>query len=175
MMYRGKLRLVLAIVAALSMSACGTLIAPYDETFDQSLNKLSDDTARFLAAASTGGPERSIASKETVAYYASSYNLLDRLAQRASLSRAIVPCPTDQSLKQFSALPTSKTKLPDDYQKFDCREFQLYAVRLYMDQLSYAHNTGGVLSVYEARATGGALQTAIQGAIQTFLVNKPSK
>jgi hypothetical protein len=151
------------------------LIAPYDETFDQSLNKFSNDTATFLAAASAGGPERSVTSKEAVAYYASAYNLLDRLSQRARLSRALVPCPTDQSLKAFSASPTSKTKLPDDYEKFDCREFQLYAVRLYVDQLNFAHHTGGVLTPYEARAAGGILQTGTMGAIQTFLVNKPSK
>jgi hypothetical protein len=168
-------RAALAVVIVLSVSACGTLIAPYDETFDQGLNKFSNETATFLAAASAGGPERLATSKEAVAYYAAAYNLLDRLSQRARLTRALVPCPTDQTLKDFSALATSKTKLPDDYEKFDCREFQLYAVRLYIDQLNFAHNTGGILNSSEARATGGALQTAIIGAIQTFLINKPSK
>jgi hypothetical protein len=60
-MYRA-LRVVAAIFVALSISACGTLVAPYDETFDQSLNKFSSDTATFLAAASAGGPERSATS-----------------------------------------------------------------------------------------------------------------
>jgi hypothetical protein len=159
---------------ALSVAGCGTLVAPYDTTFDQTLNKLSEDTAKFVAAAAAGGNERRFSSKEAVSYYAATYNVLDRLIERARLTRGFVPCPTDESLKAFVKVPTSNTALPDDYQKLDCREFQLYVVRLYVDQLSYAHKTDGVLNKSEAKATGGILQASILGAIQTFVVNKPS-
>jgi hypothetical protein len=163
------------LVISIAVSACGTLIAPYDDAFDQGLNKYSEETAKFLAAASANGPERQAKSKETIAYYAAAYNLLDRLSQRASLTRGQVPCPTNASLKPFTATATSKTTLPEDFEKLDCREFQLYAVRMYVDQLNYSHNTDGTLNNSEIRANGGILQVSILGAIQTFLVNKPSK
>ena len=163
-----------AFVVAFFATACATLVAPYDATFDTSLNKLSEDTAKFVAAASAGGPERSYRSKETVAYYASNGNVLDRLTERAKLTRGHIPCPTNETLVSFVAMPTSKTVLPEDYRKLDCREFQLYAVRLYSNQLEYAHGNDGVLNRSEAAALGGALQTSILGAIQTFVVNKPS-
>ena len=163
-----------AFVVAFFATACATLVAPYDATFDTSLNKLSEDTAKFVAAASAGGPERSYRSKETVAYYASNGNVLDRLTERAKLTRGHIPCPTNESLVSFAAMPTSKTVLPEDYRKLDCREFQLYAVRLYSNQLEYAHGNDGILNRSEAAALGGALQVSILGAIQTFVVNKPS-
>ena len=166
--------LVLLVAAVLS-SACTTLVTPYDATFDTSLNKLSEDTAKFVAAASAGGVERSFGSKETVAYYASTNNVLDRLTERARLTRGRIPCPTDESLAVFAAAPTSRTVLPDDYRKLDCREFQLYAVRLFANQLEYAHRNDGVLNKSEATALGGSLQSSILGAIQTFVVNKPGK
>jgi len=159
---------------AVFLAACTTLVAPYDATFDQTLNELSEDTAIFLAAASAGGAERSFASNETVAYYASTYNVMDRLVARARLTRATVPCSTDSSLPSFAQSPTSKTVLPDDYLKLDCREFQLYAVGLYVDQLHYAHEKDGSLNRFEATALGGTLQASILGAIQTFLANKPA-
>jgi hypothetical protein len=165
----------LPIAIVLFVSACGSLVAPYDSTFDQSLNKLSEDTAKFLAAASSGGPESQSDSKETTAYYASTYNLLDRLSQRARLTRAMVPCPTTAALAPFVNQPSSSTQLPDDYQKFDCREVQLLAVRLNVDQLHYAHKRPGGLNPSRARAVGGMLQTSIMGAIQTFVVNKPTQ
>jgi hypothetical protein len=163
-----------ALIFLLVFSACGTLVAPYDTTFDQTLNKLSEDTAKFVAAASSGGNESKYTSKETVAYYASTYNILDRLMARARLSRGLVPCPTNETLKAFVSVPTSKTALPEDYQRLDCREFQLYAVRLYVDQLDYAHRSDGSLNKSEAKALGGVLQASILGAIQTFVANKPS-
>ena len=46
---------VAALVVAFFAAACTTLVAPYDATFDTSLNKLSEDTAKFLSAASAGG------------------------------------------------------------------------------------------------------------------------
>ncbi|MBL8583652.1 MAG: hypothetical protein JNL61_15700 [Rhizobiaceae bacterium] len=165
-------RLGLLLPIAL-FSACASLVAPYDATFDQSLNKLSEETARFLAAAESGGSERSFASEETVAYYATTYNVLDRLIERARLTRGSVPCATDRELAAFAGQPTSRTSLPEDYLKLDCREFQLYGVRLYANQLEYAHQTGGVLNRPEAKAQGGTLQAAIMAAILTFVANKP--
>jgi hypothetical protein len=172
MYFKFAVRCCVVVAVGTQLPACGTLIAPYDSTFDQSLNKLSEDTAKFLAAAQAGGPERSATSKETTTYYAATYNVLDRLLQRARLTRGLVPCPTDASLKTFARVPTSTTVLPDDYEKLDCREFQLYAVRLYVDQLHYGQTKHGVLTPSEARALGGILQTSIMGAIQTFVVNR---
>ena len=163
-----------AFVVAFFATACATLVAPYDATFDTSLNKLSEDTAKFLAAASAGGAERSYRSKEAVAYYASTGNVLDRLTERAKLTRGRVPCPTNETLVSFAAEPTSKTVLPEDYRKLDCREFQLYGVRFYSNQLEYAHENDGILNRSEATALGGALKASILGAIQTFVANKPS-
>jgi hypothetical protein len=165
----------LSLAIILFLSACGSLVAPYDVTFDQGLNKLSEDTAKFLAAASSGGPESQFQSKEATAYYAATYNLLDRLAQRARLTRAIVPCPTRDILAPFVNQPTSTTNLPEDYQNFDCREVQLLAVRLYVDQLRFAHKNPGGLNPSRARAAGGMLQNSIMVAIQTFVINKTSQ
>lgn len=163
---------VFIVLAALSIAGCA-LVAPYDSTFDQSLNKLSEDTAKFTASAAAGGSERSAESKETKTYYAATYNLLDRLSQRARLTRAIVPCPADAGLKEFSRQVTSTSQLPTDYESFDCREAQLYYVRFYVDQMAFAHRQPGGLNAGRARAVGNVLQTAIMGAIQTFIVTKP--
>lgn len=163
----------LVLACGLFVGACASLVASYDATFDQSLNKLSEDTAKFLASASAGGPEASFGSKETTTYYAATYNLLDRLSDRARLSRGVVPCPTDATLKIYASKRTSRSALPDDYQSFDCREFQLYAVRFFVDQLYYVHS-GGTLNRSQIRLMGRELQTSIMGAIQTFVVNKPS-
>lgn len=169
-------RRVLSLLAfCFFVTSCVSIVSPYDAAFDQTLNKLSQDTSTFLAAASAGGNERSYSSKETVAYYASTYNILERLEQRAKLTRGMVACPTDASLRDFAAAGTSHTQLPTDYMSLDCREFQLYAVQLYVDQLHYAHESDGVLNKSEATALGGTLQASIMGAIQTFLVNKPVK
>src|SRR5690606_2346210 len=165
---------VAVIVTAFVATACATLVAPYDATFDTSLNKLSEDTAKFLAAASAGGVERSYRSKEAVAYYASVGNVLDRLTERAKLTRGRIPCPTNELLESFAAEPTSKTVLPEDYRRLDCREFQLYGVRFYTNQFEHAHGSDDILNKSEATALGGALQVAILGAIQTFVANKPS-
>ena len=165
---------VATLVLAFFVSACTTLVAPYDATFDTSLNKLSEDTAKFLAAASAGGAERSYRSKEAVAYYASTGNVLDRLTDRAKLTRGRIPCPTNELLESFATEPTSKTVLPEDYRNLDCREFQLYGVRFYSNQLEYAHENDGILNRSEATALGGALKASILGAIQTFVANKPS-
>ena len=173
-MAKFSVRIALCVAAAVFISACTTLVAPYDATFDKSLNDLSESTAKFVAAASAGGAERSYHSKEAVAYYASTYNLLDRLTERAKLSRGILPCPTNENLKDFATLPSSTTVLPEDYLKLDCREFQLYSVRIFANQLEYSHKNDGVLNKSEATATGGALQRSILGAIQTFIENKPS-
>lgn len=164
--------LVLTVVAALA-TACTTLVASYDPVFDTALNTLSEDSARFTAAAQAGGPERSYNSREAVAYYASTYNVLDRLTERARLTRGGVACPTDASLPSFVSAVPGKFQLPQDYAELDCREFQLYSVRFFVVQLDYAHETGGTLNRSEAHALGGTLQTAILGAIQTFLTNKP--
>jgi len=160
------------LVAVLVLAGCARLVAPYDSYFDQSLNKLSEDTAKVLAAAVANGPERQATSKQAVAYYATTYNLLDRLSERARLTRASVPCSTNSALKPFSEQPSSNSPLPADYENFDCREFQLYSVRYFVDQLHFAHSKSGGLNPGRVRADGGALQTAILGAIQTFLVTK---
>jgi len=168
-----KILLHLGLLSCLlTMSACVSLVAPYDATFDQSLNKYSEDTAKFIAAAKAGGPERAYNSKETIEYYAASYNLLDRLSQRAEKTRASVPCPGSKGLLAFSQLPSSISPLPDDYQSFDCREYQLYGVRYYLDQLNYGHRNDGVLKPGEAQNYGGQLQNAILGAISTFVLTK---
>lgn len=167
-------KLLLCLSVAVILSACTTLVASYDATFDQSLNKLSESTAVFLAAAEAGGSERSYGSQSATEYYASTYNVLDRLIARASLNRGMLPCPTDETLKTFASSPTSTTVLPDDYLKLDCREFQLYSVRIFANQLEYGHRNDGVLNKYEAKALGGTLQSSIMGAIQTFIVNKPT-
>ena len=156
----------------LTISGCISLVAPYDATFDQSLNKFSEDTAKFAASAKVGGAERFYESKETTAYYAVSYNVLDRLSQRAARTRASVPCPDSQGLLAFSQLQSSTSPLPEDYTQFDCRESQLYSVRYYLDQLNYGHKTDGVLKPGEAQTYGGQLQNAILGAISTFSLTK---
>jgi hypothetical protein len=161
-----------AFVVALVVAGCA-LVAPYDATYDQDLNQFSSDTAKFVAAAAAGGPERTVTSQQAVAYYAASYNLLDRLSQRARLSRASVPCATDAGLKVFWEQSGASAPLPADVDSLDCREFQLYAVRHYVDQLKYVHGQPGGLNPGRAKADGGALQTAILGAIQTFNVTKP--
>ncbi len=163
----------LALAAVVGLAACVSLVAPYDPQFDQDLNKLSQDTAKFLAAAASGGPERLTSSKEAVAYFAAGYNTLDRLSQRAALKRGR-SCIGNEALKAFADQPTSRSKLPEDYVKFDCLEAQLYFVRFYLDQLAFAEDTGGALNKGEVDATGTPLQTAILGAIQTFLVSKPA-
>jgi hypothetical protein len=65
--------------------------------------------------------------------------------------------------------------LPAGYEKYDCREVQLYIVRSFVRQLEADHKSGGALSRAEAKISGGQLQRAILGAIQVFLINKPSK
>jgi len=87
----------------------------------------------------------------------------------------MAPCASDASLRDFETVATSRTKLPDDYLKFDCRESQLYSVQFYVDQLQYAHESGSILSRLEVNALGHTLESAILGAIQTFLVDKPAK
>lgn len=163
------------LVVVWLLAGCANLVAPYDATFDQSLNQLSSDTAKFLAAAAAlaNAPERSATSKESVAYYAATYNLLDRLSPRASLSRAVVPCATNPVLKLYWAQPISSAPLPDDYESFDCREFDLYAVRHFVDQLHSVHGQPGGLNAGRVKVNGGALQVAILGAIQTFIATKP--
>ena len=163
-------RLVLALLCS-SASACA-LVAPYDPIFDESLNGFSNETAVFTASAAAGGPQASAASQEAVAYYASATNLLDRLSTRAQLSRATVPCPTNAQLPLLAELPTIQIQLPDDYMRYDCREFQLASVRLYLVQLQNGHRSDGVLKPGEARAYGGQLQIAITGAINTFALTK---
>lgn len=165
-------RLGFAFVLAFSIAACGTLIAPYDDAFDQGLNKFSEDTAKFVASASAGGPERAYSSKETTAYYAAAYNLLDRLDARAQMSRAGVPCPANEALYVWT---TDKASIPADYEKFDCREVQLYSVRIFVKQIENDHKKDGTLNRSEAKVSGGQLQRATLGAIQTFLITKPSK
>lgn len=165
----------IVLITAWLLAGCTNLVAPYDATFDQSLNQLSSDTAKFLAAAAVkNAPERSVTSKEAVAYYAVTYNLLDRLSQRAELSRAAVPCATNSVLKLYWAQSINISKpLPEDYESLDCREFNLYAVRHFVDQLRFAHGQKDGLNPGRIKINGGALQVAILGAIQTFIVTKP--
>jgi hypothetical protein len=164
---------ILCLGVLLALSGCVSLVAPYDATFDTSLNKLSEDTAKFLAAASAGGPERRHGSQETVAYYAATYNVLDRLILRAKTVRGDVPCAASPLLKNFTELSYVTTVLPEDYERFDCRESQLYSIRFYVDALNYAQANDGILNNSEIKLRGGTLQTAILGGIQTFLEAKP--
>lgn len=166
------LRSVLLAFLATFLTSCITLVSAYNPYFDQSLNRLSEDTAKFLAAAQHGGEERLANSKGAIAYYAATYDLLDRLSARAAATRGRVPCPTNASLQGFYEQRSAISKLPGDYLAFDCREFQLYAVRHFVEQLDYAERSGGVLTPFEASANGVPLQTAIRGAIQTFNVTK---
>lgn len=160
-----------ALAVLLVLTACVTLVAPYDATFDQSLNKLSEDTAKFTAAVKAGGPERRFDSKEAVAYYAGAYNVLDRLIQRASIKRGKA-CVSNAAVQAIADSPTTRTELPDDFLQADCVEVELYSVRLHLDQMNYAHETGGVLTREEAIATNTALELTILNAIRTFLENK---
>jgi hypothetical protein len=155
------------------MAGCTSLVGPYDATFDQSLNKLSEDTAKFIAAAEAGGLARESKASETVAYYAATYNVLDRLAERARLQRRSLPCPSNAAIVSAAAEPTSATTLPPDFASADCRENILYSVRLNVDQLHYFHSSGGALSGPEARTAGLSLQKSIMGAIMSFQIDKP--
>jgi hypothetical protein len=171
----GRVFRATTLFISLAIAGCASLVAPYDATFDQALNKLSEDTAKFLAAATADGPEQSATSKEAIAYYATTYNVLDRLSMRAAADRAIIPCIVDAELKEQSKLKSSSSPLPDDYMKFDCLEYQLYATRYYVDALQHFQQTDKKLTPSEAKIYGGQLQRAIMGSIQTFLVTKPSK
>jgi hypothetical protein len=161
-----------AFLWALLLSACVSLVSPYDPVFDQSLNKLSDDTAVFLAGVTSGGPERSFSSRETIAYYATTYNVLDRLSERARATRGVAPCPTNAQLAAFAQSESSRSALPDDYQSFDCREYQLYSIRFYVDQLYTLHESDGQFKKLKAVAAGRNLQASIISAIDTFMTNK---
>ena len=94
-------------------------------------------------------------------------------SRRARLTRAGLACPANVGLKVFWQQPGSSSPLPADFESFDCREHQLYAVRHFVDQLKYAHALPGGLNPGRAKVDGGALQTAILGTIQTFIVTKP--
>jgi hypothetical protein len=161
-----------AFLWALLLSACVSLVSPYDPVFDQSLNKLSDDTAVFLAGVTSDGPERSFSSRESIAYYATTYNVLDRLSERARATRAAVPCPTNDQLAAFAQAESSRSALPDDYRSFDCREYQLQSVRFYVDQLYTLHESDGQFKKLKAVAAGRNLQAAIISAIETFMTTK---
>jgi hypothetical protein len=163
-----------AAVVLTLLFGCTTLVAPYDSTFDEELNAFSSTTARYLAAAKAGGLERLASSSPAAEYYADAYNLLDRLSQRARMRRALFQCPSNDTLPTFAAMPTARSPLPEDYESFDCREFQLFSVRLYVDQLHFAQETGGTLNGSEVTAVGGVLQAAIMGAIETSIANKPA-
>ena len=154
-----------------ALGACISLVAPYDATFDESLNgalRRHRQVPRLRLGRRTGGARQS---KETVEYYAASYNRLDRLSQRASLTRSRA-CAGNDALQEFSKSPSTTSELPADYAQFDCLEASLYFVRFYLDQLHFDHQSGGVLNRSEAKASGGILQTLIAGAIQTFLAAK---
>ena len=116
---------IFCLAALLLLSGCVSLVAPYDPTFDQSLNKLSEDTAKFLAAASAGGAERRASSKETVTFYAASYNVIDRLIERARRTRTRFPCPANPILKDLADFTQNATALPADYEALDCHEIAI--------------------------------------------------
>lgn len=159
----------IAFVALLApLGACLSLVANYDPYFDQQLNTLSETTAAFLAGATAGGPERRANSPEAIAYYATSGNVLDRLLARATATRGRVACPTNAGLTDL-VVEDVNSALPADYLRFDCREYSLYVVRVYLDQLAYFQATESTLNPGEAQAAGGILQTAIIGTISTFL------
>ncbi len=172
MVRRGTGKVAVTALVSAILAACISLVSPYDPVFDENLNQLSEETAKFTAAAVAGGPERLANSPEAVEYYATTYNVLDRLSQRAELTRGAIACPTNAGLEALYLQPASSSTLPTDYLEFDCREFQLHAVRYYLDQLNYGHRNDGVLKAGEARTYGGQLQTATLGAIETFVVTK---
>jgi hypothetical protein len=158
----------------LFLSGCISLVAPYDATFDQSLNKLSEDTATFLAAASAGGSERNYSSKESVAYYAATYDVLGRLIARAEPIRGSIPCKSAAGLEAVLVSPVSKTELPENYREFDCLEVQLYSLRFLVDRLQFSHASNGILTQGEATEAAHALQSGFIGTIAEFLKTKPA-
>jgi hypothetical protein len=164
---------VVVVLLCLDFAGCARIVAKYDAFYSLTLNKFSEDTAKFLAAAEAGKQERQFTSKEAVTFYAAGYNTFDRLSQRAALDRGMIRCSTNAQLKVLADNITNASPLPDDYLSFDCLEFQLFATRLLFDGLKSAHETGGVLNRGEARAHGVPLQVAILGAIRTFDLTRP--
>jgi hypothetical protein len=164
---------VVLILLCIGFAGCSRIVAKYDPFYDQTLNKFSEDTAKFLAAAQAGKAEREWSSKETVTFYAAGYNTFDRLSQRAALERGLIRCSTNAQLQMLAQGISNASRLPDDYMSFDCLEFQLFATRLLLDDLKSAHASGGVLTAGEARAYGVPLQVAILGAIRTFDLTRP--
>jgi hypothetical protein len=156
---------VVLILLCIGFAGCARIVAKYDPFYDQTLNKFSEDTAKFLAAAQAKKAERQSSSKEAVTFYAAGYNTLDRLSQRAALDRGLIPCSTNAQLKILREGIPNASRLPDDYMSFDCLEFQLFATRLLFDDLKSAHDSGGVLTAGEAKAYGVPLQVAILGAM----------
>jgi hypothetical protein len=161
----------LAFAGVLLLAGCVSLLGRYDPEFERSLADLSDDTARFLAEASAGKPARLASSSEAIAYYAGSYNLLDRLAQRGALERGAVPCGEGEELKALAERPPQMTAVPADVDRLDCRETQVYLVRFALDQLHQAQASGGSLNPSEAAAFGRLLQAQIFVAIEVAREN----
>jgi hypothetical protein len=164
---------IIVILMCLDFAGCARIVAKYDSFYSLTLNRFSEDTAKFLAAAEAEKQERQYTSKETVTFYAAGYNTFDRLSQRATLDRGMIRCSTNPQLKVLADNITNASRLPDDYLSFDCLEFQLFATRLLMDDLKSAHESGGVLTRGEARAYGVPLQVAILGTIRTFELTRP--
>jgi hypothetical protein len=157
---------VVLVLGLLALAGCVSLVGRYDPEVDRSLAVLSDDTARFLGAASAGKPARLASSEEAIAYYATAYNILDRLAQRGMIERGPVPCGEGEELQALAARPPQLTTLPADTARFDCRETQIYLVRFAVDQLYQAQQSGGSLNPSEAAAFGRLLQSQIFVAMQ---------
>jgi hypothetical protein len=157
----------------LLLAGCISFVGRYDPEYDRSLAQLSDDTARFLGAVKAGKAARSASSDQAVAYYATSYNILDRLAQRATLERGRIPCGQSDDLAALAERPPQLTPLPADYARFDCRETQVYLVRFAVDQLYQAQQSGGTLNASEAVAFGGLLQSQIFVAMQVAVEARP--
>jgi hypothetical protein len=83
---------VVVVLLCLDIAGCARIVAKYDAFYSLTLNKFSEDTAKFLAAAEAGKQERLYTSKETVTFYAAGYNTFDRLSQRAALDRGMIRC-----------------------------------------------------------------------------------
>jgi hypothetical protein len=163
---------VVLVLGLLSLAGCISLVGGYDPSADQILNQMSEDTAKFLAAAEAGKKARSASSDEAVAYYAGAYDALDRLTQRAAVRRGGVPCLANANLPALLSQPKSLTELPAEYPRFDCRETQLYVLRFTLDQVKVAQDADGVLSAADVEIYGGQLRAEILVAIKIAIETK---
>ena len=167
-----RVLLAIASAALLALAGCVSIVGVYDPFFDQTLNQLSSDSAKFLAVAADKGPGSRADSKEAKEYYAATENVLDRLDQRADAKKGSVACAGNATLKNLHDQTENATDLPDGYLGFDCRQAILYVVRLALEQLKNAEAKRGVLTNADNDFYGQQLEAHIATAIRVVLENK---